>query len=295
MRHDLYSLQLFRTVARAGSIARAAEEENIAASAVSKRLADLEAELGTPLLYRTQQGVRPTPAGTELLRHVDGVARRLERMEAEIGEFASGARGQVRIAANTSAITQFLPEDLAIFVKVHPEVRIELFESTSDEISNMVRFGQSDLGIVSGFVATHGIQSILYRRDTLVIISPRGYGIGERGSVTFEEILGHDLVGLQEGSSLQAFLDRKARELGETLSKRVEVMSFDGVRRMVEAGLGIAVLPLGAVEPYTDSTALQITEINEEWADRELHAIVRSIESLSRPAKALLDHLQGGA
>jgi len=208
-----------------------------------------------------------------------------------MGAFAHGVRGQVRMAANTSAITQFLPEDLADFVRLHPEIRIDLTEATSDDIATMVRTGRSDIGLVSSVVTTDGVESLLYRRDTLMVISPAGHPIRTKAVACFDDILAHDLVGLQAGSSIQAFLDEKARGLGEHLSKRVEVMSFDGVRRMVEAGLGIAVLPFGAVEPYANGTTLQATPIDEDWARRELRAVVRSLTVLPKATRLLLHHL----
>ena len=107
-------------VCELGSIGRAAEREFIAASAVSKRLSDLEATLETPLLYRHTRGVDLTPAGESLLHHARSVLFSLEKMQAELSEYADGVRGHVRIHANISAIVQFLPEDLGAFTREHP-------------------------------------------------------------------------------------------------------------------------------------------------------------------------------
>jgi DNA-binding transcriptional LysR family regulator len=114
-RIDLTSLQLFVAVCELGSIGRAAEREFIAASAISKRLSDLEATLGTPLLYRHARGVDLTPAGESLLHHARSVLYSLEKMQGELSEYADGVRGHVRVHANISAIVQFLPEDLGAF------------------------------------------------------------------------------------------------------------------------------------------------------------------------------------
>ena len=119
-RIDLTSLQLFVAVCELGSIGRAAEREFIAASAVSKRLSDLEATLETPLLYRHTRGVKLTPAGESLLHHARSVLFSLEKMQAELSEYADGVRGHVRMHANISAIVQFLPEDLGTFAQAHP-------------------------------------------------------------------------------------------------------------------------------------------------------------------------------
>src|SRR3982751_165433 len=125
-RIDLTSLQLFVAVCELGSIGRAAEREFIAASAVSKRLSDLEATLQTPLLYRHTRGVNLTPAGESLLHHARSVLFSLEKMQSELSEYADGGRGHVRIHANISAIVQFLPEDLGVFTRAHEAIKIDL-------------------------------------------------------------------------------------------------------------------------------------------------------------------------
>ena len=125
-RLDLTSLQLFVAVCELGSIGKAAEREFIAPSALSKRLSDLEATLGSPLLHRHSRGVHLTPAGQSLLHHARSVLFSLERMQAELSEYSDGARGQVRVHASISATVQFLPEDLGAFIRAHQAIKIDL-------------------------------------------------------------------------------------------------------------------------------------------------------------------------
>src|SRR6476620_1808327 len=172
-RIDLTSLQLFVAVCELGSIGRAAEREFIAASAVSKRLSDLEATLQTPLLYRHTRGVNLTPAGESLLHHARSVLFSLERMQAELSEYAEGVRGHVRVHANISAIVQFLPEDLAGFAREHPEVKIDLTERLSPDVVRAVRDGDCDLGICHLPGGTDDLATRAYRQDRLVLVVPR--------------------------------------------------------------------------------------------------------------------------
>jgi len=146
-RIDLTSLQLFVAVCELGSIGKAAEREFIAASAVSKRLSDLEATLDTPLLYRHTRGVDLTPAGESLLHHARSVLFSLEKMQGELSEYADGVRGHVRVHASISAIVQFLPEDLGAFIRQHAEIKIDLEEHLSTEGMRAVQEGAADLGI----------------------------------------------------------------------------------------------------------------------------------------------------
>jgi len=232
-----------------------------------------------------------TPAGHELARHSSNLFRLVERMANQMHDFATGAKGSVRIAANTSAITQFLPEDLAGFAENYPDIRIDLSERTSEEILTAVRDGLADLGIFSGMVEEPELEVLTYRLDTLVVVMGKEHPYRPDHPVKFAEFAKLDMVGLQSGSSLQAFLEVCAGEQGLTLKTRVETLSFDGVRRMVEAGLGIAVLPLGAVEPYLESAQLRMQEIDEDWAVRTLKLAVKDLSAVSNAVRALVEHL----
>src|SRR5882757_3395750 len=125
---DFVSLHLFASVVEHGNIAQAARVNNIAASAISKRISDLEERLGAPLIRRLRDGVEPTEAGQVLCRHIQGMSEAMSLLQADLSEYANGARGRVRLWANTSAITQFLPEDLKAYLDTRPNVRIDLRE-----------------------------------------------------------------------------------------------------------------------------------------------------------------------
>lgn len=291
MRYDLYSLKLFTRVADLGSIARAAQAENIAASAVSKRVSDLEHQTGCPLLQRQPRGVTLTTAGEEFHRLAVLIISGVDELDETMSRFSEAWRGQVRVAANTSAITQFLPEDLAHFVEKFPDIKIELKELTSDQIVTAVREGAADIGIYSGHYPADNLQVRDYRTDTLVSFAPASHPLASAKSTCLEELAQYDMVGLQVGSSLQAFLDAEAARQGLSLTNRVEVMSFDGVRRMVEAGLGVGILPLGAVARFVDSGGLAQIPLDEAWANRTLKIATR--ETIPRAAQALLESLVG--
>lgn len=171
-RIDLTSLQLFVAVCELGSIGRAAEREFIAASAISKRLSDLEATLGTALLYRHARGVDLTPAGESLLHHARAMLYSLEKMQGELSEYADGVRGHVRVHANISAIVQFLPEDLGAFARAHEAIKIDLEEHLSSEVVRAVQEGAADLGICHVPADADALQTLPYRSDRLALVLP---------------------------------------------------------------------------------------------------------------------------
>lgn len=293
MGYDLHSFELFRSVAAAGSIAAAAARHGMAASAVSKRISDLEKALGVTLLTRHRRGIELTPAGKVVLKHATALDERIARLETELRDEAGAAGGVIRMAANTSAITQFLPEDLAEFMLANPEMTIRMAEMESVEIIDAVRSGAVEIGIFSGLTEARGLELLPYRRDTLVVCAPRGHPLAARRVIRLRDLDGEKFVALQRRSSLQAHVDRCAAEIGVTIRTAVEVKSFDGVRRMVQARLGVAILPFGAVEAHLREGGLTMIPIDEPWATRELLIAVRSRDALTPSAAALLATLQG--
>jgi len=159
-RIDLVSLSLFNLVARSGSISQGAELAMLAVGAASKRITDLEATFGVPLLERHSRGVKLTPAGHALHAHVQRLLGDVDQMSADLSDHARGLLGVVRLWANTSAITQFLPADLAGFARLQPGIRIELHEADSHEVVMAVLDGRADLGLFADRTPTLGLQTL---------------------------------------------------------------------------------------------------------------------------------------
>ncbi|NVK41494.1 MAG: LysR family transcriptional regulator [Oceanospirillaceae bacterium] len=291
MHIDFVTLQLFATVAEQGNMAKAAETRNIVPSAVSKRISDLEHALRVPLLHRKSRGVELTAAGEVAYKYARNILRLVERFEGEMSEFSEGDKGRVRIAACPSSITQFLPQNLAGYIDANPLVKVDLVEEVTDVILRMVRDGLADIGVTSGLVEAAELEVTPYRQDRLAVLAPLSHPIAVFDSVSFEETLRYRQVGLQQGSSIQRLLVRKAEELGRSINFSVSVMGFDGVRKMVEAGLGITILPKGSIEANVDPERFKIINLKDEWASRTLELVVREQKSLPLVARHLLEHL----
>lgn len=296
-RIDLTSLQLFVAVCELGSIGRAAEREYIAASAVSKRLSDLEATLETPLLYRHTRGVDLTPAGQSLLHHARSVLFSLEKMQAELSEYAEGVRGHVRIHANISAIVQFLPEDLGAFSREHPNVKIDLEEHLSSEVVRAVQEGAADLGICNAGAAghSHSLQVRAYRQDELALIVPRGHPLARVREVAFEATLDCDHVGLHANSSIHVAMREAAAAVGRGIRLRIHVTGLDAMCRMIHNGLGVGVMPRRAFELMHGVGALECVALTDTWARRDIQLVARDFSTLPLTARLLVDHLQARA
>jgi DNA-binding transcriptional LysR family regulator len=291
-RIDLTSLQLFVAVCELGSIGRAAEREFIAASAVSKRLSDLEAAVDTALLYRHSRGVTLTPAGESLLHHARTVLFGLERMQGELSEYAEGVRGHVRMHANISAIVQFLPEDLGAFARAHSQIKIDLQEHLSPDVLHAVREGAADLGLCNVPATAEGeLQSRPYRTDRLVLVVPQGHALQAREAVQFDEVLDWDIVGLHAGSSISLAMRQAAAQAGRPLRQRIQVTGLDAMCRMIDNGLGVGLLPDRAFALMQGVGRLAAVPLDEPGALRALRLVARDFDALPVTARLLVEHL----
>ncbi len=291
MKYDIQTLRLFLAIAREGSIAQAAAKEHLVASAVSKRISDLEESIGAPLFYRHRRGVKLTLAGNELLVHADRVMAELAKLDGALSNYANGVKGQIRLVANTSAIVQFLPQDLSSFLKLHPTIKIDLEEHTSEAVHKMLEDDSADLGIMVPQRPLNELQSCLYRVDELMVIMPPDHPLAEHQSLRFADTLKFDYVGLPRGSSLCNTLVDAAEGLGLSLRLRIQATSFDGLRRMAALGLGIGILPRGSVEPFLQADHLVAIPLDESWAKRELMLVSRDLDTLPLLARTLHAHL----
>ena len=295
MQFDLVDLSLFRHVVDAGSITHGAERANLALAAASTRIRNREKSLGTPLLLRNRLGVVPTPAGRTLLQHARAMLAQAERLREDLGSFVSGLAGQIRILSNTNALTEFLPEALSAFLAGHPQVSIDLEERLSDEIVGLIAEGVGDIGIVAGTVDTGRLKTYPFRTDRFVLVVPTAHALAQRSSIALAEVLEHDFVGLDRASAVQRFLADKAGRIGKPLRLRVQLRSFDAVCRMVEAGVGLGVVPETTAERAARTMAIAAIRLADPWALRDLKICIRDLEELPPSARQLVEHLRDGS
>lgn len=295
MQFSLKDLELFVAVAEAGSIAKAAQRCHTVASAVSKRISDMEESFHTALLVRRSKGVELTAAGQALLARSRGVLNQASQLNDELAEFASGVRGHVRVFANISSIVEFLPAALASFLSKHRDVRIHLEEHVSSVIVQAVTDSVADVGIVSDAPQTSELTLIPFRKDELALVVSPLHPLAGRKSLKFADALEFDFVGLHSNSSLHYLLIREAAESGRPLNLRIQVTSFDAVCAMVAAGLGVGIMPRAAATPYIESLGLKSIALRDAWAKRKLYLCIRSQESLSSAAREFVNHLTSRA
>lgn len=287
---DLGTLELFVLICETGSIARAAERGQIAPSALSRRVAELEAAVGGSLLDRHARGVRPNFLGEQLRHHALNILVEVEQLRSELGEFANGVRGRVRLSASASAVEQFLPADMAAFTRAHPEIRIDLRQRSSQGVASDVANRAADLGICSACEPVGALQALPYRTERLVLVMHPDHPLAGRDSLPYADALDHEQIGMRGSSTVQVHLARAAREARRGLRQRVEVDSLSAMCRMIECRMGIGVMALGAFQALGERR-LHGAILTDPWAVRTLNIYAIDFARLSQPAARLVSLL----
>jgi DNA-binding transcriptional LysR family regulator len=267
MRIDPYSLELFLATAREGSIARAAKREHIAPSALSRRIADLELAIGLPLLVRSPSGVELTEAGRHAFVRATRLHDDLQSLARDVQSLSGQVSGVVRLFANASAVVEFLPERLMSFQAAYPLVEIALDErSISDDVLRACLEDRADVGVCAAPASVStGIESRHFADDPFMVVLPPGHELADAAKLSFSDVMRFPLVALQAGGSLDLLLKERAAAAHASLRISVTVNSFDAQCRMVEAGLGIGIVPTSAASAFAGTHNFVRRPPDEPW------------------------------
>lgn len=200
--------------------------------------------------------------------------------------------GHVRIASNLSTITQFLPADLQTFLKKHPLIDVHLEEKVSTAVVTAVQENACDIGLIVEGPKVSGLEVIPYRDDRLVLTVPENHPLADKSSVKFADTLDYDYVGLHTGSQINLQIQRAAAELDKAWRCRMQVHTYDALAAMVQAGLGIGMLPVKMAQLYAKAMNVKVVALDETWAQRRHAIVIRSYDSLQTAGKRLIDHLK---
>src|SRR6185369_12007564 len=282
-------------IAESNSLTRGAESSHISLPSASTRIKNLEESIGIKLLYRTSQGVTLTPPGQALVHHARLVLGQIESLRGDMQEYAKGIKGHLRVFANTTALGEFLPPVLGAYLLSHPDVNIDLKERLSHDIVRAVTEGQTDIGIVAGHVRTENLEVLPYRQDRLALVVPIAHSLARTDSIDFEQTLDFDHIGLQETSAIHAFLRQVCDGLHRRLPLRIQVGNFEAACRMIEANVGVGILPESAARRHAQSMAIRIVPLKDEWSLRALLICMRKLDALPGFARDLVDLLVADA
>ncbi|QGZ59342.1 LysR family transcriptional regulator [Paraburkholderia acidiphila] len=290
---DLKTLRLLVSVCEHGNMGRAARDEHIEPSAISKRIAQLENEFGVPLLTRSRRGVQPTAAGLALLEHARSVIFTLERAASDVAALGSGLSGSVSVCASASAIAEALLDDLASFMRLpaYKNIRVNVEERTSHELVQRVRDGAASLGVCWDNVDLGGLQSRPWREDRLVLAVHPEHPLAKRCTIAFAETLDYEHVGLPPSTAVHTMLRQSAARGGRTVAYRAVVSTLDAAFRVVAANLGISVVPEEVSHTYRRIMDVHTIALTDAWARRRFIVCFRAFDTLQPAAQRMVEHL----
>ncbi|MEY8875704.1 MAG: LysR substrate-binding domain-containing protein [Leptothrix sp. (in: b-proteobacteria)] len=290
---DLKTLRLVVAVCDHQNIARAAEQAHIEPSAISKRIAQLEASLGTSLFTRARRGMQPTPAGLALLEHARTILFTIDRIENDMVALQAGAHGRVRLLAAPSAIAEALLDDVAGFMRAEENrhIKVDLEETLTRDVVRALRDGSNGIGVCWDNADFGGITRLPYRRDHLAIAVHPDHPLADRRSLRFEQTLDHAHVGLPPGSSVQVLLHRVAARAGRSIVHRAIVSNFDAAFRVVGANLALSVIPLEIGARLASITGVKVIPLSDAWATRQFVICFRDEQALEPAAQRMVRYL----
>lgn len=241
---ELY--RVFYTVARCGSLTKAAEELYISQPAVSQAVKQLENQLGTSLFNRMHKGMELSKQGGELIyADVERALQLLSGVEDKLSELKQSATGTLRIGASETIFQYILADKIVAYNKQYPQVRIDLISDVSPKIIELLKTDRCDVGFLNlPIEEDEGIRlsaSVALLND--VFVAGEAFSELKGKELTVWDLQKYPLLMLEQNTVARAAIDHYAESLGVSLRPAVEVGSWDFMKRLVTDGMGIGCLP----------------------------------------------------
>jgi len=272
----LAQIEGFIEIARLGNMRRAADALSISQPALTARLQALEEELAAPLFRRTHTGMVLTAAGRAFLPHADRAIEAIRSGSSLVRELEHGVVGELALAVAPAVSAYVLPEILVRFTERHPDVRLRVRTGHSEEIVDLVVRGEVELGIVRQLRDARVHSRPLYE-DELVLVTRPDHAFADAGSVDVAEISHVQLILFDRTSSYFEVTNALFRAAGVVPRGITEVDNIEAAKRMVERGLGVALLPGTAVADALSTGSLREIELGGAATIR------RQIVAVERP------------
>jgi DNA-binding transcriptional LysR family regulator len=291
-RFDLTDLRLFLNVVETGSMTAGAEAMQFGLSAASARILAMESSLGVPLLRREARGVRATVAGQTLVLRARSLLNQIELLHGSLAEHGRGVKVRVTLLCETVAMHEVVPERLASYLSVEPQVNLQVEELQGHEVVAALSDGSADVGIVKESTDVSDLESYIFHADRLVLVTPPRHVLASKiGPVSLALADDFDVVGLSTGVELQDTWDNRVAQRGKQLNYRIRVGSFDEQSRLVAQGAGIALMPHSTAERHARSLDIRIVSLDEPFASFSLRLCVRKLDELPAATQRLVGSL----
>jgi DNA-binding transcriptional LysR family regulator len=291
---QLESLKMFVDVVETGSFSRAAQLNHVTQSAVSQQIRALENRYEQRLLSRSARQVTPTPAGERLFRGCKEILARFSEVEQEIREQASEVSGTATVSSIYSVGLHELSNIQRELLRTHPKVNMRLNYRRSDQVYDDVILGAADLGLVAYPQPRAGVDIVPFREDRLAVVLPPNHPLAAKAKVALPAVAALPFIGFDREAPSRKGIDRLFRDKGFELTPIMEMDNVETIKRAVELGLGISVLPLPTVQHELTTGTMVARPFAEGTFTRPIGILVRKGKYLSRASQAVLDAFKTG-
>ena len=291
---QLESLKMFCDVVETGSFSRAAQLNHVTQSAVSQQIRALENRYEQKLLSRSARQVTPTPAGERLFRGCKEILARFGEVELEIREQSAEVAGTCTVSTIYSVGLHELRSIQKGLLKTHPKVNMRLIYRRSDQVYDDVILGAAEIGVVAYPQPRAGVDVLPFREDKLVVVCSPSHPLASKAKVSMTALADTPFIAFDREAPTRKALDRVFREKGVELDPVMEMDNVETIKRAVEMGVGVSVLPSATVEQEVTQGTLVSRPFAEGNIARPIGLLVRKGKYLDRASQAVLDAFKGG-
>jgi DNA-binding transcriptional LysR family regulator len=283
------TLKTFCDLVETGSFSRAAQLNYVSQSAVSQQIKMLETRYDCVLIARgSGHSTTPTDAGRLLFEECRQLLERLRHVEEQLRHPAATVIGPVRMATVYSVGLHALPPYVTRFMKAHPHVKVHIEYSRTDKICDACLNDSIDLGIVAFPVRRASITAVPWRPEKLVLVCPPGHRLTRTRKVRMSQLVNEDFVAFERDIPTRRTIDRMLKDHGVVVNRVMEFDNIETIKRAVEVGSGLSILPEGTVASEVRSGTLVARELREGPFTRTIGVIHRRGRTLSAAAREFL-------
>ena len=289
---QIETLKVFCDLVESKSFSRAAVRNFITQSAVSQQVKNLESRFETQLLCRDGKSISPTPAGRLFYERSRSILDSFEQMQLELKSIGQDMAGSVRVATIYSVGLYEISVVVKTFLKLYPKVKLHVEYSKGMRVYEDCLRGVIDLGIVTYPEPRKGIRIIPLPADKLVLICAPDHPLARRHHMEIRKLNGQNYIAFEKDQASQRALDQIFREHNIAVNNVMEFDNIETIKRSVEIGAGVSIVPLLSVQKEVQSGSLVQINFNDKNFFRPLGAIVRTKNVLSPAALKFIELIQ---
>lgn len=290
---QLETLKVFCDVVDSRSFSKAARLNRVTQSAVSQQIRALEKRYDRKLLDRAPRAIQPTPAGEKLYEAAREVLARFDDMEARMRASSDEAEGPVTLATIHSVGLHEIQMHLKELLRRYPKVNVRVAYRRSDEVYDAVAAGDADVGLVAYPREKRELATLPFSEDRLVVVVPPDHLLARKNEISLRRLDGINFVAFDRDIPTRRAVDKLLRDHDATAEIRLELDNIETVKRAVEIGMGVSILPRASIQTEVGSGTLVAVPISDGEFTRPIGLLVRRGRSLSRAAEALIEVFGG--